>query len=75
VDPHASRGRQQETLLFPTVLNAVKASMARGSVQRVLVFLEQWQEMAAQRALPFTHVNWDDLVTAFENVRDKPLPS
>jgi hypothetical protein len=31
--------------------------------------------MAAQRALPFAHVNWDDLVAAFESIRDKPLPS
>jgi hypothetical protein len=56
-------------LLFPTVLKAVKAAMARGSIQRVLNILELWREMAAQHVLPFTHV------VAFENVRDKPLPT
>ena len=61
-------------LMFPTILDQVKATTPRGAVQRVMVVLEQWREMAAKKALPFGRVNWDELVAAFENVRDQPAP-
>ena len=59
-------------LLFPTIFEGVKATTPCGAVQRVIVVLEQWREMAARRALPFGHVNWGELAAAFENVRDRP---
>jgi hypothetical protein len=62
-------------LLFPNILKGVMASTARSSVQRVLVVLKQWSDIAAQRARPFADVNWTELVVAFENVRDRPSPS
>jgi hypothetical protein len=63
------------SLLFRTALQNAVATSPKGAMQRALVVLEQWQDMATQRAQPFANVDWTSLIAKLESVRDVELPA